>query len=115
MTLNELLACDVVDAAGDVVGQVHDVSFVRRDDGQLPVYEVRHLMFAPGTVGSRLGYGYGEMHGPWPVSAFLRRLARTSGRAVEWRHVTDIRDGRIYIDARVGDLPSQLDVIEGRR
>ena len=115
MTLNELLACDVVDASGEVVGQVHDVSFVRRDDGQLPVYEIRHLMFAPGTVGARLGYGFGEMHGPWPISAFLRRLARTSGRAVEWRQVTDIRDGRIYVDARAGDLPSQLEVVEGRR
>jgi hypothetical protein len=115
MTLNELLACDVVDASGEVVGQVHDVSFVRRDGEKMPVYEIRHLTFAPGTIGSRLGYGYGEMHGPWPISAFLRRLARTSSRALEWGQITDIRDGRIYIDARVRDLPSQLDLIEGRR
>jgi hypothetical protein len=55
------------------------------------------------------------MHGPWPISAFLRRLARTSSRALEWGQITEIRDGRIHIDARARDLPSQLELIEGRR
>src|SRR5204863_3719195 len=47
MTLNELLACDVVDSSGEVVGQVHDVSFGGRDDGPAPASEVRHLVLAP--------------------------------------------------------------------
>jgi hypothetical protein len=115
MTVNELLACDVVDPTGQVVGHVHDVTFVLRDEGATPVYEIRYLMFLPGIVGVRLGYGYGEMHGPWPIATVMRRVVRTRSRATEGAHVTDISGGRVHIDVAADSLPSVLDVVEARQ
>src|SRR3954447_5338417 len=112
MTVNELLPCDVVDPSGQVVGHVHDVTLVRRDEGATPVYEIRYLLFLPGSIGVRLGYGDGEMHGPWPIANVMRRIAGSRSRAVEWSHVTDISGGRVHIDVTADSLPSVLDVVE---
>src|SRR3954452_8832724 len=113
MTLNELLACDVVDSRGDVVGQVHDATFVRRGDAA-DSYELRYLLFQPGSVSVRLGFNYSDMNGPWPIAPLVRWYARRSSHVAEWQHVSDIRDGRVYLSVTVDHLPSTVEFLEQR-
>src|SRR3954462_6823510 len=75
MTAAELLECVVIDAAGHEIGEVHDLRFESRGAAAPAGYHVTHLMFSPGTLFRRLGYGYGETHGPWLVSHIMKWLA----------------------------------------
>ncbi|MDQ1706284.1 MAG: hypothetical protein QOF18_2650 [Frankiaceae bacterium] len=113
MTVAELLACEVVDANGDVVGEVHDLRFERRGAGAAAGYHLHYLMFSSGSVFRRLGYGYGEMKGPWALMHALRWLAAHRGWAVGWEHVTRIEGRRIHIDMPVSACRSILDLTGG--
>ena len=67
MRAAELIGCQVYDADGQPVGTVHDLQFRlhTRPDGtqacQLDALECGGI-----GLGHRLGYGEGDMRGPWP-------------------------------------------------
>ena len=111
---NHYIGAMVYDRAGTHLGKVHDLRAIR--DGshadEAP-YGVTHLLVAAGTVGTRLGYGYGHMHGPWPLSAWVRR-AMHRGYAVRWDQIeTFDPDHRLLLNATRDELMSMADLVEG--
>jgi len=87
---NDFIGVMVYDSARVQIGKVHDLRLARDGQESAPApYAVTHLLVAAGTVGTRLGYGYGHMHGPWPLSTLLRR-AMHRGYAVRWDQVDSI-------------------------
>jgi hypothetical protein len=104
MRAAELIGCQVYDADGQPVGSVHDLHFVIRDqpDGsqacQLDALECGGI-----GLGHRLGYGEGDMRGPWPFPALFRLLAGRS-LAVPWSAVTACNRPRIDIAVPRGQL-----------
>jgi hypothetical protein len=87
MRTADLIGRTVYDAAGHKLGKVHDIRAGL--DGAREVdapYAVTHLLVAASTVAMRLGYGYGDMHGPWPLSSAIRRHFR-DGYAVRWDQI----------------------------
>lgn len=100
----ELIGCQVYDVTGEPVGTVHDLHFrldSRADGSQACVLDA--LECGGIGLGHRLGYGEGDMRGPWPFPALFRRLARHS-LAIPWDHVTAYQRPRIEIAARRGQL-----------
>src|SRR3954463_4876401 len=90
MRMADLVGAKGYDSAGRDVGKVHDVRAGR--DGAHEVdapYVATHLLVVAGSVGTRLGYGYGHMHGPWPLSAIMER-AMARGYAVRWDQIGTI-------------------------
>ncbi|MFL6239080.1 MAG: hypothetical protein ACJ735_06270 [Actinomycetes bacterium] len=112
MTIAELLECEVIDPSGQVIGEVHDVRFERRNTGVSGEYHLTYLMFSPGAVFRRLGYGYG-MKRPWLLYIVFRWLAGHRGRAVRWEHISRLEAGAIHIDVPASQLPSVLDLTRG--
>lgn len=104
MRAAELIGCQVYDADGQLVGTVHDLRFRlhARPDGtqacQLDALECGGV-----GLGHRLGYGEGDMRGPWPFRQLFRRLARDSV-AIPWAQITDFSRPRIDISARRDQL-----------
>jgi PRC-barrel domain len=102
MRTADLIGRAVIDSTGAKIGEVHDIR-ARRDGSEAAVaaYGVTHLLVAGSTFGMRLGYGYGHMHGPWPLRIAIRRLLR-NGYAVSWNQVasTDPRQPlRLSVEA----------------
>jgi hypothetical protein len=84
---NDFIGVMVYDRAGAHLGKVHDLRAARDGAHETDApFAVTHLLVAAGTVGTRLGYGYGHMHGPWPLSAWIRR-AMHRGFAVRWDQI----------------------------
>ena len=111
MRAAELIGCQVYDAGGQLVGTVHDLHFTvrSRPDGS-QACELDVLECGDVGLGHRLGYGEGDMRGPWPFPALFRFLARRSV-AVPWSSVTACRRPRIDIG-----LPrEQLKLARGTR
>jgi PRC-barrel domain len=104
MRATELIGCQVYDADGQLLGTVHDLHFTVhvRPDGsqacQLDVLECGGI-----GLGHRLGYGEGEMRGPWPFPSLFRFLVRRS-LAVPWSAVTAYQRPRIDIAVPRGQL-----------
>lgn len=99
MTIAELLAHEVRDVDGDVLGSVHDVRAVD-DDGTLTIHE---LVVGGGAVAYRLGYASGHVTGPWLLTR-LARLLRHDLHVVPWEHVRQAADGTLHLDVPVADL-----------
>jgi hypothetical protein len=100
----ELIGCHVYDADGQDLGVVHDLHFrVRTRPAGGQVCELDILECGGIGLGHRLGYGEGDMRGPWPFPALFRRLARNS-LAVPWGQVTAYQRPRIEIAARRDQL-----------
>lgn len=104
--LSELLDVVAYDADGAVLGEVEDVRLVQ--DGPF-VEGFGHKLRVAGVVigkrsrGLRLGFGRGEVHGPWPLQALFRRLERHAGyyawEAIRWE------EGAVWL--LPGALPSE--------
>jgi sporulation protein YlmC with PRC-barrel domain len=101
MRTADLIGRTVYDTAGLELGKVHDIraGFDGARETDAP-YAVTHLLIAASTVAMRLGYGYGHMRGPWPLSAVVRRYMR-NGYAVRWDQIRSM-EGR---DQLVLDVP----------
>lgn len=96
----DLLGVEAVDRAGRVVGTVHDIRLgsgatPTQDSGE-PAFAIRALVIGSAGYAHRLGYGRGEMAGPWPLTLFFRRMARRS-IVVPWSDVERIDDGRVTV------------------
>jgi hypothetical protein len=110
MRAADLLGCVVHDAGGEVVGHVHDLRFEARatpgsSNADDVTYRLTGLQCGTAAVGHRLGYGHGDMAGPWLLRTWFRR-ARRSSLVVEWRDIVRFERPDIYIARRRGELRS---------
>lgn len=104
MRLTELIGCAVYGADGELIGNIHDLRF--EADEPAPPYRTawsaRLTGFACGKrapLGHRLGYGTGDMAGPWPLGILFRRLWESSVQ-IDWADVTRIDRPRIEVRHR---------------
>jgi hypothetical protein len=110
---SDVIGAVVIDSAGMEIGKAHDLRVARdgRHATEAP-YAVTHLLVAAGTVGTRLGYGYGHMHGPWPLSAVIRWALRR-GYAVRWDQIASVEPkGRVMLNVAVEQLTSMAELVE---
>jgi hypothetical protein len=109
---NDFIGATVYDRAGSHLGKVHDLRVAR--DGQqteAAPYAVTHVLVAAGTVGTRLGYGYGHMHGPWPLATLMRR-AMHSGYAVRWDQIESFDpDHRLLLNVAREELMTMAELV----
>ena len=106
MKASQLLGAPVIDADGELIGRVHDLRFelTRPPLGRTIGWTCRLTGLVCGgrtPLGHRLGYGTGDMAGPWPLSTFFRRR-RESGLEIDWQEVRSVDASRIQL-ARRGD------------
>src|SRR3954453_8953517 len=95
MRMADLVGAKVIDSGGRDVGKVHDVRAARDGTHEVDApYVATHLLVAAGSVGTRLGYGYGHMHGPWPLSAIMRR-AMARSYAARWDQLDVIEHDQV--------------------
>ena len=109
---NDLIGVTVHDRAGVHVGKVHDIRAVRDGAAEIEApYVASHLLVAAGTVGTRLGYGYGHMHGPWPLGAIIRR-AMHRGYAVRWDQIASFEpDHQLLLTVTRDELMTMAELI----
>src|SRR4051794_4027270 len=113
MRTADLIGRTVYDTAGHELGKVHDIRAgldgARESDAP---YAITHLLVAGSTVAMRLGYGYGHMHGPWPLSSVIRRRMH-SRYAVRWDQIRAIEGtDRILLHVSKGQLTTARKLIE---
>jgi sporulation protein YlmC with PRC-barrel domain len=104
MKANELIGCDVYDSRGEHLGHVHDLRF-EADGEPGPYWRCRLTGFACGrsSIGHRLGYGTGDMAGPWPISALFRK--RHAHRLeIDWSAVERVERPTITLRVTRADL-----------
>lgn len=96
MRATELLGCDVYDAEGTHIGNVHDLVFENLGRPGDIGWRCRLTGFACAqiAVGHRLGYGTGEMNGPWLLKTIFTRRHRRSIQ-FRWSDVAGISRPRI--------------------
>jgi hypothetical protein len=112
MRAADLVGCLVYDTAGEEVGHVHDLRFEAAGAGAgvAPRYQLTGLACGKWVVGHRLGYGRGDMAGPWPLNRIYGRVDRRSV-VVQWGDIVRIDGGRIDIRRR----RDELEPIAGKR
>src|SRR5205085_2374502 len=104
MRASELLGCELYDVDGVLIGHVHDLRFEARPaSGRAVSYRLTALQCGSASAGHRLGYGHGDMAGPWPLKWAFQRAAHRS-LIVEWSDVAKIRRPRIDVCKRKADL-----------
>jgi sporulation protein YlmC with PRC-barrel domain len=106
MRLSEVLACRVVDAAGQEIGSVNDVRLVQDGpyvEGFGAGLRVEGFVTGSGRVGERLGYHRGGVEGPWILRTIFARLERR-GCYVPWSKVDHVEDGVIRLSCPRGEL-----------
>src|SRR3954447_5813324 len=115
MRMADLVGAKVYDSGGHDVGKVHDVRAGRDSTHEVDApYVATHLLVAAGSVGTRLGYGYGHMHGPWPLSAIMRR-AMARSYAVRWDQIDTIEPtGEVRLSASRDDLMTMAELVGDR-
>lgn len=99
MKASDLIGCDVYDSDGIRLGRVHDLRFELSVGQGRPFHcELTGIdCGASAAVGHRLGYGTGDMAGPWPLSVLLTRYRRRSLQTIRWTHVAGVAEGRIRL------------------
>ncbi|NNG41035.1 hypothetical protein HJ588_17390 [Flexivirga sp. ID2601S] len=96
----DLLGSDAIDTDGRSLGWVHDLRLESgaaptQDSGE-PAFVIAALVVGPVGFAHRLGFGRGQMAGPWPLTWFFHRLAARSS-IVPWSDVVEIEPGRVTI------------------
>src|SRR3954469_3992476 len=112
MRMADLVGAKVFDSSGRDGGKVHDVRAERDDTHEVDApYVATHLLVAAGSVGTRLGYGYGHMHGPWPPSAIMPPPVGR-GYAVRWDQIGTIEPtGEVRLSASRDDLMTMAQLV----
>jgi hypothetical protein len=92
MRATDLIGHPVRDREGVGLGIVHDLRFEMTwtAEHQL-VCRLTGLACAESAgIGHRLGYGTGDMTGPWPLSAFFTRRRQRRSLDIDWRDVAGL-------------------------
>lgn len=102
-----LLGARVYDRDGAEIGKVRDLHFEAggravADSGR-PAYRLTRLECGSAGVAHRLGYGHGDLAGPWPLDRILGRMAHRS-LMVRWDQIATIDGPRIQLAVAAGDL-----------
>lgn len=87
MRATDLIGCDVYGSDGERIGRVHDLRFEMTWTGKrltlrLSGFDCRDSL----ALGHRLGYGQGEMAGPWPLKPLFERRMRARLQ-IDWADV----------------------------
>lgn len=91
MRASELLGRPVVDPDGVEIGQIWDIrcgesrSAIRSTSS----LSIASLVVGPNSFGRRLGYTYGDVHGPWLLTRLLGWLGRHD-RIVPLNRIADL-------------------------
>lgn len=104
MRATQLIGCTVLDPDGQLIGHVHDLRFHTTGNPQTG-WHSQLTGIACGKrapVGHRLGYGIGDMTGPWPLSVIFRRRRQRSLQ-IDWADVTRIDQPHIHVSRRRAD------------
>jgi sporulation protein YlmC with PRC-barrel domain len=101
MRASELIGRRVLDPRGHEIGRAHDIRIEQSRDA----YRISGLTVGPVALAQRLGYGRGEMEGPWPLTVLFRALASRS-LFVPWSDVTDLPQGTVQIRRSEHELGS---------
>jgi sporulation protein YlmC with PRC-barrel domain len=105
MRASEIIGRRVLDVHDRDIGRVHDIRIERSDD----TFRICGLTVGPVAVAQRLGYGRGQMAGPWPLTALFRALASRS-LYVPWSDVTALPPGTVRICRSKQELRSVREV-----
>jgi hypothetical protein len=101
MRASDLIGCDVYDADGAQLGKVHDLRFEADGRPGTAAWRCRLTAVVCGrtAIGHRLGYGTGDMRGPWPLSVvFTHRRQRC--QEIAWSDVAHFDRPRITLSTR---------------
>jgi hypothetical protein len=108
----QIVGCRVIDRDGVDIGLVRDIRIAAgaapEPDSGHPAYGITALVVGSVGVAQRLGYGRGQMGGPWPLTSLFRALARRS-LVVDWADVASHSVDRIEIRRRRSELQSVLE------
>jgi sporulation protein YlmC with PRC-barrel domain len=99
MRLSDILECEIVDARGERIGQVHDVRLIREGPSQGtfgPSYRIVGLIVGGAAVGARLGFDRAAVKGPWPLQKLFGRMRRKR-QYVDWGAVESIDEALIRL------------------
>jgi sporulation protein YlmC with PRC-barrel domain len=105
MKATELIGCDVYDVHGQHLGHVHDLRFESEGTPGNPGWRCVLTGLACGkiSIGHRLGYGTGDMAGPWPLNIIFGRRRRRS-LEIDWDNVDAVDRPRITLRISRSDL-----------
>jgi|SRR5579875_1419049 len=96
----DIIGAQVRDERGELLGIVHDLLLESGasplPDSSEPAFAISKLVVGPAGIGHRLGYGRGEMNGPWPLTLILKRLAARSTQ-IPWSEVVECASRRITV------------------
>jgi hypothetical protein len=101
MRATDLIGCAVLDTDGQLIGHVHDLRFETTGSNETG-WRCRLTGFACGKrapLGHRLGYGTGDMAGPWPLSVVFGRIRQRSIE-IDWADVTRFDRPRLHVSGR---------------
>jgi sporulation protein YlmC with PRC-barrel domain len=95
----DLLHKEAVDVDGERVGTVDDVRLDAywTNDHHLVCRLSGLSCRAAESFGHQLGFGQGEMAGPWPLSALFRWRHRVASVEVDWSDVAAIEPDRVVL------------------
>ena len=107
----DLVGAEVRNERGERLGVVHDLLLQSGapplPDSSEPAFAISKLVVGPSGVGHRLGYGRGEMNGPWPLTLILKRLAARS-REIPWSDVLECASRTITVRTNgTADTPEE--------
>jgi sporulation protein YlmC with PRC-barrel domain len=109
--LSDLHRSEVLDAAGIGLGHVHDVRLIQ-DGPPIGTFgaalRVHSLVVGAGGIGVHLGFGRGDVRGPWLIKTLFEYLHRDL-YFVPWERVAAIEPDRV----RLLDLASELSAEPG--
>lgn len=91
MRAAELIGCDVYDSAGAHVGHVHDLRLEATGTPGSPEWHcyLTGLTCGKNAIGHRLGYGTGDMAGPWPLKTLFGWRRRRGNLDIDWSDVAE--------------------------
>jgi hypothetical protein len=101
MKATDLIGCAVFDSDGQKLGHVHDLRLEahgKPEDGDWRCRLTGLVCGGSIAIGHRLGYGVGDMAGPWPLTALFGRRRRRK-LIVRWRDVDQLQPGRLTLHA----------------
>jgi len=98
MRATDLLGSRVIDSDGRNLGRIHDLRF--RVEGRPETHDLTLVLVAIScsqiTRGHAMGYGSGDMKGPWPLKAIFGRI-HSRVLEIPWAEVANHGSGEVRL------------------